>query len=155
MWFQTINQYCLRRQVFWFWWDSYKGVTRGQVDALRTYGIIILTKHLCSLGFDRFKPRLKFFKFHLFVYIVKQNEKIRRFLQKNFVDFQNFLKFNEDRILMRDKYLKLWSFINLPWGPCPTKKLGPIGSAVLSFYWIQTDRQTNKQTNNLTSQIYI
>ena len=47
----------------------------------------------------------------LFVYIVKQNKNIRIFT--NFVDFK---KFNEDRILMRDKYLKLWSFINLPWG---------------------------------------
>ena len=36
----------------------------------------------------------------LFVYIVKQNKNNSRIFTKNFVDFQNFKKFNEDRILM-------------------------------------------------------
>ena len=45
-----------------------------------------------------------------------------------------------------DKYLKFWSFINLPRGHgCPTKKLGPIGSAVLTFIgYKQTDKHHNK-----------
>ena len=48
------------------------------------------------------------------------------------MDFQNFKKFNEDRILMVPR--------------CPTKNLGPIGSAVLTFIgYKQTDKQTNKQ----------
>ena len=36
----------------------------------------------------------------VFVYIVKQNKNNSRIFTKNFVDFQNFKKFNEDRILM-------------------------------------------------------
>ena len=36
----------------------------------------------------------------LFVYIVKQNKNNSRIFTKNFVDFQNFQKFNEDQILM-------------------------------------------------------
>jgi len=33
------------------------------------------------------------------VYIVKQNKNNSRIFTKNFVDFQNFQKFNDDRIL--------------------------------------------------------
>ena len=53
------------------------------------------------------------FKHVLFVYIVKK----KRILTKNFVDFQNFQKFNENRILNGDKYLKFWSFPGATWGP--------------------------------------
>ena len=30
---------------------------------------------------------------------------------------------------------------------CPTKKFGPDGFSRFDVYWIQTDRQTNKQTD--------
>ena len=49
---------------------------------------------------------LKFYKYYLncehdlFVYISKQRRKNSADLKKKFVDFQNFKKFNEDRILM-------------------------------------------------------
>ena len=36
----------------------------------------------------------------LFVYSVKQKQKNSRISSKNFMDFQNFQKFNENRILM-------------------------------------------------------
>ena len=43
----------------------------------------------------------------LFVYIVKQNKNNSRIFTKNFVDFQNFQKFNEDWILMETN---IWNF---------------------------------------------
>ena len=43
----------------------------------------------------------------LFVYIVKQNKNNSRIFTKNFVDFQNFKKFNGDRILMETN---IWNF---------------------------------------------
>ena len=49
---------------------------------------------------------------------------------KNFADFQNFQKKNFDG----GKFLKIWSSLNLPWGHARShKKVGPIGSAVLTF----------------------
>ena len=43
----------------------------------------------------------------LFVYIVKQNKNYSRIFTKDFVDFQNVQKFNEDRILMETN---IWNF---------------------------------------------
>jgi len=40
-----------------------------------------------------------------FMFIVKQNKNNLRIFTKNFVDFQNFKKFNEDRILMETNIL--------------------------------------------------
>ena len=55
----------------------------------------------------------------------------------------NFLKFNEHRILIGDKYLKFLSFINLPWGPYMSyKKFGPDRLSRFDVYWIQTKKQT-------------
>ena len=78
--------------------------------------------------------------------IVKQNKNNSRIFTKNFADFQNFKKFNDDRILIETN---IWNFNdsqNLHGVPrCTTKNLGPIGSAVLTFIgYKQTDRQTDK-----------
>ena len=49
----------------------------------------------------RFAPIFYFNGKHfLFVYIVKQNKNNLRIFTKNFLDFQNFQKFNEDQVLM-------------------------------------------------------
>jgi len=46
------------------------------------------------------------------------------------------------------KFLKFWSFINLPWGH---ENLGPICSSVLSFIgYKQTDKHQNRQTDKLS-----
>ncbi len=50
-----------------------------------------------------------------------------------------------------DKYLKFRSFTNLPCGHVMThKKFGPDRFSRFDVYWIQTNKQTNRQT----SQIY-
>ena len=44
------------------------------------------------------------------------------------------------------KILKFWSFINLPWGHVRSHtKFGPDRSSRFDVYWIQTNRQTDKQ----------
>ena len=54
-------------------------------------------------------------------------------------------KFNGDRILMETSIWKFYHSKTFPGVPrCPTKKLGPIGSAVLTFIGY---KQTNKQTD--------
>ena len=63
-----------------------------------------------------------------------------------FADFINFFrafsKFYENRKTYKNKFLKFWSFINLPTRD-PTKILGLIGSAVLTFIgYKQTDKQS-------------
>ena len=46
------------------------------------------------------------------------------------------------------KFLKIRSSINLPWGQVMShKKFGPDRFSRFDVYWIQTDRQTNKQTD--------
>ena len=46
------------------------------------------------------------------------------------------------------KFLKIRSSINLPWGHARShKKCGADRFSRFDVYWIQTDRQTNKQTN--------
>ena len=89
-------------------------------------------------AFRAFAPLFYFNCEHvLFVYIVN----------KNFVDFQNFQKSNFDG----GKFLKIWSFINLPWGHVMShKKFGPDRFSRFDVYWIQTDKQTNRQTNKQT-----
>ena len=68
------------------------------------------------------------------------------------MDFQNFQKSNFDG----GKFLKIWSFINLPRGhESSHKKFGPDRFSRFDVYWIQTNRQTDKQTNRQTSQIFI
>ena len=67
------------------------------------------------------------------------------------MDFQNFQKSNFDG----GKFLKILSFINLPWDHMMShKKFGPDRFSRFDVYWIQTNKQTNKQTNRQTSQIY-
>ena len=63
----------------------------------------------------------------LFVYFIKQN----------FVDFQNLQNSN----FVRGKFLKIQ--LSIGSYEVPQKKLGPIGSAVLTFL-IQTNTQTSK-----------
>ena len=62
--------------------------------------------------------------------------------KKNFVDFQNFQKSNFDG----GKFLKILSFINLPWDHMMShKKFGPDRFSRFDVYWIQTDKQTDRQ----------
>ena len=60
------------------------------------------------------------------------------------MDFQNFQKSK----FVIGKFLKIRSFINLPWGHArwPTKNLGPTGISRFDFYWTQTDKQADKQS---------
>ena len=70
---------------------------------------------------------------------------MREFYFKNFVDFSKFSKIE----FGYKQTLKIWSSINLPWGPARShKKVGPIGSAVLTFIG-------HKQTNKHPSEVYI
>ena len=70
----------------------------------------------------------------LYVYIVKQNKNNSRIFTKNLVDFDG------------DKYLKFWSFINLPCSHVRShKKFGPDWFSRFDVYWIQTNRQTDRQ----------
>ena len=67
-----------------------------------------------------------------------KNKKFRRFSKKIIVDFQNFPKSNFDG----GKFLK----INLSWGHASShKKFCPDRFSRFDIYWIQTDRQTDKQ----------
>jgi len=73
----------------------------------------------------------------------KEMKKFSDFIKKkSWIFFQNYL----NRILLRDKFLKIRSSINLPWRHLKShKKMGLIGSAVLTFMgYKQTDRQTSK-----------
>ena len=73
------------------------------------------------------------------MYIVKQTKQKFCGFKKYFVDFQNFQKSN----FVRSKFLKIRPSITFPGvTQGPTKVLGPIGSAVLTFIGHkQTDRQ--------------
>ena len=80
-----------------------------------------------------------------FVYIVKQNKQNLRILtKKNFVDFQNFQKFNENRVLIETKIEIL--IIHKPSLGSREfhKKFGPDRLSCFDAYWIQTNRQTSK-----------
>ena len=72
---------------------------------------------------------------HFLLELIVKDKKNRRFITK----ISKFSKY---------KFLKIRSFINLPWGPLgPTKKLCPIGPAVFTFIgYNRTDlsRQTSK-----------
>ena len=76
--------------------------------------------------------------------IVKQNKNNSRIFTKNFVDFQNFKKFNEDRILMETN---IWNFIiykpSLGSLDVPQK----IWARSVQPFWrlLDTNRQTNRQ----------
>ena len=79
----------------------------------------------------------------LFVYILKQSrKKFRGFLKKNlriFKIFKNFTKIKS----FKHKFLKILSFINLPWAYVMShKKFGPDRFSRLTFIgYKQTDRQ--------------
>ena len=92
----------------------------------------------------RFAPIFHFYCEHKHVYIVKQKQTktFADFIKENFEDFKNSQKWNFDG----GKFLKIPSSINLTWGHARSlKKLGPIGSAVLTFIgYKRTDRQTSK-----------
>ena len=78
----------------------------------------------------------------------KTNKKFADIIKK-FMDFQNFQK----SYFVRGKYLKIRSLITFLWVTrAPTKNLGPIGSAVLTFIGYKT--QTNKQTPRQAKFIY-
>jgi len=71
--------------------------------------------------------------------------------------FGGFSKFNE-KLIVRGKFLKIWSFINLLWGHVRSHaKFGPDWFSRFDFYWMQTgrhpDRQTDKQTSKVDIQI--
>ena len=58
------------------------------------------------------------------------------------MDFQNFQISNFDG----GKFLKIWSSINLPWDHVMShKKFGPDRFSRFDVYWIQTNRQTDRQ----------
>ena len=63
-------------------------------------------KELALEGASRPSPKL-IVNNVLFVYIVKQNKNNSRIFTKNFADFQNVKKFNDDRILMETN---IWNF---------------------------------------------
>ena len=64
------------------------------------------------------------------------------------MDFQNFQKSNFDG----GKFLKILSFINLPWDHVMShKKFGLDRFSRFDVYWIQTDKQTNRQTDKQTN----
>ena len=66
--------------------------------------------------------------------LIKQKQKISRI---NVVDFQNFQTSNFDG----GKFLKILSFINLPWGHARFhKKFGPDRLSRFDVYLIQTDK---------------
>jgi len=72
----------------------------------------------------------------------KTNQKKFADLNKNFVHFQNFHKFNEIRILMETN---IWNFINLPWGRVRSHtKFGPDRFSRFDVYWIQTNIHPDK-----------
>ena len=67
------------------------------------------------------------------------------------MDFQNFQKSNFDG----GKFLKILSFINLPWGQVMSiKKFEPDRFSRFDVYWIQTNKQTDKQTDRQAKFIY-
>ena len=67
-----------------------------------------------------------------------------RIFKKNFVDFQNFQKSNFDG----GKFLKILSFINLPWAYVMShKKFGPDRFSRFDVYLLDTNKQTDKQTD--------
>ena len=70
------------------------------------------------------------------------------------MDFQNFKKFNDDRILMETIFEI--SIIHKPsLGSLDVpQKFGPDRFSRFDVYWIQTDRQTDKQTNRQAKFIY-
>ena len=82
-----------------------------------------------------------------FVYIEKQKQtkNFVDFIKKNVMDFQNYQNLN----FFRGKFLKIRSFINLPYGHAkkfvltrgPTTKIG-----LNRLNWIQTNRQMDKQS---------
>ena len=81
-----------------------------------------------------------------FVYILKQRrKKFRGLLKKNsriFKIFKNFTKIKT----FKHKFLKFWSFIKLPWGHVMSyTKLGPDRFSRYDVYWIQANRQTDRQ----------
>ena len=58
------------------------------------------------------------------------------------MDFQNFQKSNFDR----GKFLKIFSSINLPRDHMMShKKFGPDRFSRFDVYWVQTDKQTDRQ----------
>ena len=60
------------------------------------------------------------------------------------MDFQNFQKSNFDG----GKFLKILLFINLPWDHMMShKKFGPDRFSRFDVYLIQTNKQTNQQTD--------
>ena len=70
--------------------------------------------------------------------------------QKKFADFKiffcSFSKFFKNKKLLNTNFYHSKTFTGVTWGP--TKHLGPISSAVLTFIgYKQTDKQTNKQTD--------
>ena len=72
------------------------------------------------------------------------------------MDFQNFKKFNEGRILMKTIFkISIIHKPSLGSLDLSQKNLGPIGSAVLTFIgYKQTDRQTNRQAKFIYRLIY-
>ena len=82
-----------------------------------------------------------------FVYILKQSrKKFRGFLKKirEFSRFYNFLQKKN----FKHNFFKFLSFVNLPCGHVMShKKFGPDRFSRFDVYWIQTNKQTPKQTD--------
>jgi len=96
---------------------------------------------------ERFAPIFYLNCEHVFfVYILKQRKKFCGFLKRKFADFNEFNFFYKIKTF-KTHFFKIFIINKLSlWSRGPTKKLGPIGSAVLAFIGHkQTDTQTDRQ----------
>ena len=82
-----------------------------------------------------------------FFFILKQRKKILRIFFLKIADFQELNFFFTKLKTFKTHIFFIFIIHNLPCGQVMShKKFGPIGSAVLT-YWIQTNKQTPKQTD--------
>ena len=93
------------------------------------------------------------FEHFLFVCIVKQKQ-TKSLRIYNIISWIFKIWWNLILVETNFEILKFWSSVNLPWGHVRFhKKFGPDRFSRFDVYWIQTDKQTDK--NKQTSQIKI
>ena len=145
----------LRKQIISYFY-SLSIKTRPSVNNLQIciYQKFKALRTLLSRLLGRFAPIFYLNCEHvLSVYILKQRRK--KFCgfkkKKNSRIFKNLNLFTKLKTL-KTHFLKFLSFINLPCGHVMShKKFGPDRFSRFDVYWVQTDKQTDRQT----SQIYI